>query len=76
MATIKIQDENGNYVNINSFRVSNINVVQTTGQDDEKVMSQKAVTDELNQRAKLIKSPNHPNFYEFDNSIIIDCGEY
>lgn len=44
MATIKIMDENGNQVAINKYLVNNINVVQSVGESEDDVMSQKAVT--------------------------------
>ena len=48
MAVLKYKDSNGNYVTLPNINVQNVAVVQTTGQSTEAVMSQKAVTDQLN----------------------------
>lgn len=48
MATIKIVDEYGNYKTINQYQVNDINIVQEIGEGIDKVMSQKAVTEALN----------------------------
>ena len=75
MATITITDENGKSKTLNQWKINDINIVQETGESLEKVMSQRAVTTELNQRAKLIQSPDYPNIYEFEKSIVFDCGD-
>lgn len=62
MATIKIQDENGKQIAINKYLVNNINVVQSIGQSEDDVMSQKAVT-------KAIEELR-------EDLMIYDCGEY
>lgn len=53
MAVLKYKDNNGNFVTLPNINVQNVAVVQTTGQSTEAVMSQKAVTDQLNAIAAL-----------------------
>lgn len=49
MATIKIVDENGNQTTLNQWKINDINIVQETGDSMDKVMSQKAVTQAINE---------------------------
>lgn len=51
MAILKYTDKNGNIVAVNSYKINNVIVSQTTGQSTADVMSQKAVTDELTTKA-------------------------
>lgn len=56
MATIKYIDKNGETHYINQFKVNNVNVVGEKGSSNADVMSQKAVTDELNKLLEKIES--------------------
>ena len=71
MATLKYQDENGNYVTITQYKVNDLQIVQTVGDSDEKVMSQKSVTDELNKLVDFSQLPKTD-----DGSVIINCGKF
>lgn len=51
MAVIKYKSKDGSYKTLMNYNVNNIPVVQGTGADTASVMSQKAVTDELNKKA-------------------------
>ncbi len=70
MATLKYQDENGNYVTISQYKVNDLQIVQTVGDSEEKVMSQKAVTDELNKIAPFISYDAKHNAY------VLNCGTF
>lgn len=48
MAILKYTDKNGNVVKVNSYKINNVIVSQQKGQSTSDVMSQKAVTDEIN----------------------------
>ncbi len=47
MAILKYTDASGNVVKVNSYKVNNVVVSQSKGQSTAEVMSQKAVTDEI-----------------------------
>lgn len=49
MATIKLIDENGNQTTLNQWKINDINIVQETGEAMDKVMSQKAVTQAIDE---------------------------
>lgn len=51
MAVIKYKDANGNYVALTNYTVQPITPVQSTGSSTTEIMSQKAVTTELNKKA-------------------------
>lgn len=51
MAVIKYKDANGNYVALTNYTVQPITPVQSTGSSTTAIMSQKAVTTELNKKA-------------------------
>ena len=51
MAIIKYKGSDGTYKTLNNYNVKNVPIVQTSGDSTESVMSQKAVTDELNTKA-------------------------
>jgi hypothetical protein len=48
MATLKYKNQNGEYVTLPNYTVKPITPVQTTGESTTDVMSQKAVTDAIN----------------------------
>lgn len=48
MATLKYKNQNGEYVTLPNYTVKTITPVQTTGESTTDVMSQKAVTDAIN----------------------------
>jgi len=50
MAVLKYKDENGQFVTLTNYSVQPITPVQTTGTSLSDIMSQKAVTDELNKK--------------------------
>lgn len=56
MAVLKYKDSNGNFQPLVNYNVQNVAVVQETGTSTEAVMSQKAVTDQLNALAALENS--------------------
>lgn len=68
MATLKYQDENGNFVTITQYKVNDIQIVQTVGDSEDKVMSQKSVTDELEKLPPFIKDK--------DGNYILDGGTF
>lgn len=53
MATITIVDENGKSKTLNQWKINDINIVQETGENMDKVMSQKAVTDAINSFSEI-----------------------
>lgn len=62
MATITIVDENGKSKTLNQWKINDINIVQETGENMDKVMSQKAVTDAINSM-KLIECGNDVDYF-------------
>lgn len=68
MASIKYIDENGNVKTISQYKVNDIQIVQVEGENEDKVMSQKAVTDKFNELPTFERTP--------DGRFIINCGTF
>lgn len=87
MATIKYTDSKGQEHILNNIKINNVIVTQEKGQSEVDVMSQKAVTEELNKLFEKIESiditDQLTNYYtkeEIDSTWesfkVIDCGKY
>lgn len=57
MAILKYQNKDGQLITVNSYKINNVIVSQEKGQSTADVMSQKAVTDELNSKANKSDIP-------------------
>lgn len=57
MAILKYTNKNGEVVAVNSYKINNVIVSQYKGQSTAEVMSQKAVTDELELKANVTDIP-------------------
>lgn len=79
MAILKYKNNDGGWISVNSYKVNNVIVSQEIGQSTTDVMSQKAVTDEINNINITIEDKaNAIDVYtktEIDNKVI-DAGEY
>lgn len=79
MAILKYKNNDGSWISVNSYKVNNVIVSQETGQSTTDVMSQKAVTDEIdNINITIEDKANAMDVYtktEIDN-MVIDAGEY
>lgn len=70
MAFLKYTDKDGNIVAVSQYKVNDIQIVHQTGENEDKVMSQKSVTDELNKIIPFIKYDAERDTY------ILDCGTF
>ena len=57
MAILKYTNKDGQLITVNSYKINNVIVSQEKGQSTADVMSQKAVTDELNSKANKSDIP-------------------
>ncbi len=57
MAILKYKNKDGQLITVNSYKINNVIVSQEKGQSTADVMSQKAVTDELNSKANKSDIP-------------------
>lgn len=57
MAILKYTNKDGQLITVNSYKINNVIVSQEKGQSTADVMSQKAVTDELNSKANKFDIP-------------------
>ena len=67
MAVLKYKDGNGIWQTLTNILIKGISVVQEKGQSTADVMSQKAVTDAINDAIPPADS---------DNNVILTAGEY